>query len=130
MKSARAALLVVAAVMIFIGAAGNAFNLIPDLHGDLVELGVRRTVLGGSVILMDFAALAMFGFLVIVGAAAIQALRGVTPARLPLAVTAAVYVAGGSIAYSWSHSPHHLGNVAAGLALAVAAVIPGPIPNS
>ena len=124
MKSARAALLVVAAVMILIGAAGNAFNLVPDLHGDLVELGVRRTVLGGSVILMDFAALAMFGFLVIVGTAAIQALRGVTPARLPLAVIAAVYVAAGCIALSWGHSPHHLGNVAAGLALAAAAAIP------
>ena len=125
MKSTRAALLVVAALMIFIGAAGNAFNLIPDLHGDLVELGVRRTVLGGSVILMDFAALAMFAFLVIVGAAAIQALRGVTPARLPIAVIGAVYVAAGSIALSWGHSPHHLGNVAIGVLLAAAAVIPG-----
>ena len=124
MKSARAALLVTAAVLMLIGAAGNAFSLIPDLHGDLVELGVRRTVLGGSVILMDFAALAMFGFLVIVGAAAIQSMRGVTPPRLPLAVIAAVYVAGGCMAFTWSHSPHQLGNVAAGLALAAAALVP------
>lgn len=124
MQSARAALLVVAGVFILIGAAGNAFNLIPDLHGDLVELGVRRTVLGGSVILMDFAALSMFGFLVIVGAAATQALRGVTPARLPLAAIGAVYVAAGCIAFSWGHSPHHLGNVAVGLLLVTAAAMP------
>jgi hypothetical protein len=44
--------------------------------------------------------------------------------RLPLIVIAAVYVAAGCIAFSWSHSPHHLGNVAAGLALAAAAVVP------
>ena len=125
MKSTRAALLVGVIVLILVGASGNALNLIPDLHGDLVELGVRRTVLGGSVILMDFAALSMFAFLVIVGAAAIQALRGVTPARLPLAAIAAVYVAAGSIAFSWGHSPHHLGNVGIGVLLAAAAMIPG-----
>ena len=123
-NSARTTLLFAAAALMLFGAAGNAFDLLPDLRGDLIELGVRRSVLGGTVILMDFAVTAMFGMAAIVLVAAIQSVRGVMPTRFPLAVIAAVYVVGGLLAYSWSHSPHHLGTVAMGMLVTAAVAIP------
>src|SRR5256884_5768179 len=47
---------------LFRSAAGYSFTVVPDLHGDLVEIGVRPTVLGGTVLYLYFSAIAMFGF--------------------------------------------------------------------
>ena len=124
--SFRTALLIAASLLMILGALGDAFVVLPDLHGDLIEIGVRPTVLGGTVIRLYFAALAMFGFALIVSAAAIQSLRGVVPARLTLAIIALVYTVFGVIAFSRSHSPHHLGPLAIGVLLAAALAIPRP----
>jgi hypothetical protein len=120
------ALLIASALLMLFGAVGYAFVVIPDLHGDLVEIGVRPTVLGGTVLHLYFAAIAMFGFALMVAAAAIQAMRGVVPARLPLAIVAVIYAAFGVIAFSRSHNLHHLGPLAMGLLLGIALVIPVP----
>lgn len=124
--SFRTTLLVAAALLIILGALGDTLIVLPDLHGDLIEIGVRPTVLGGTVIRLYFAALAMFGFAAIVSAAAIQSIRGVVPARLTLAIIALIYTVFGVIAFSRSHSPHHLGPLLVGVLLATAVAIPRP----
>jgi hypothetical protein len=83
-------------------------------------------VLGGTVLSLYFSAIAMFGFTLIVAAAAIQALRGIPPTPLPLAVIAVIYTAFGVLAFSRSHNPHHLGPLAMGVLLAAALAITGP----
>ena len=109
--------------MIF-GAVGNAFVIGPDLHGDLIEIGVRPSVLGGTMLGLYFAVLAMFGFAAMVATAAIQATRGIAPARIPLAVVATIYMVFGIMAFAWSHNPHHLGPLLMGALLGVALAIP------
>ena len=123
-QSFRIALLIAAALLMMFGAVGYAFNVMPDLHGDLVEIGVRPTVLGGTVLYLYFGAIAMFGFALMVSVAAIQAIRGIAPARIPLAVVAVIYTAFGVIAFSRSHNPHHLGPLAMGVLLGAAMAIP------
>ena len=124
LNSTRAVFLTIAAALMLIGAAGFTFVLLPDLHGDLVEIGVRPTVLGGTVVHLYFTGLAMFGFALIAGWASIQSVRGVATATLPLAVAAVVEVLFGAMAYSSSHSPHHLGSLASGVLLWGALFIP------
>jgi hypothetical protein len=122
--SLRATLLIVSALLMIFGAAGYAFVVMPDLHGDLVEIGVRPTVLGGTVLHLYFAGIAMFGFALMVSAAAIQAMRGIPPARIPLAVIALIYAAFGIMSFARSHNPHHLGSLAMGVLLGAALAIP------
>ena len=122
--SFRTALFIASALLMMFGALGYSFAVVPDLHGDLVEIGVRPTVLGGTVLYLYFSAIAMFGFTLMVSAAAIQAIRGIPPTRLPLAVIAVIYMAFGVVAFSRSHNPHHLGPLAMGVLLAAALAIP------
>jgi len=122
-QTLRTALLAASAFLMLFGAASYAFQVVPDLHGDLVEIGVRRSVLGGTVLHLYFAAIAMFGFALIVSTAAIQASRGVALARVPLAIIAAVYTGFGIFAFSQSHNPHHLGPLVMGVLLAAALAI-------
>jgi hypothetical protein len=123
-QSFRTTLLIASALLMTFGAVGYAFVIMPDLHGDLVEIGVRPTVLGGTVLHLYFAGISMFGFALMVSAAAIQAMRGISSARLPLAIIAAIYTAFGILAFSRSHNPHHLGALAIGVLLGAALAIP------
>ena len=123
-ESYRTALLIASALLMMFGAVGYTFAVVPDLHGDLVEIGVRPTVLGGTVLYLYFSAIAMFGFAFMVSAAAFQAIRGISPARIPLAVVAVIYTTFGIMAFSWSHNPHHLGPLAMGVLLGAALAIP------
>lgn len=122
--SLRTTLLIVSALLMTFGAVGYSFVIMPDLHSDLVEIGVRPTVLGGTVLHLYFAGIAMFGFALMVSGAAIQAIRGQPPARLPLAVIAVIYTTFGVMAFSRSHNPHHLGPLVMGVLLGVALAIP------
>ena len=122
--SLRATLLIASALLMMFGAFGYALIVVPDLHGDLVEIGVRPTVLGGTVLHLYFAGIAMFGFALMVSAAAVQAVRGMVPARVPLAVIAVIYAAFGVMAFSRSHNPHHLGPLVMGVLLGAALSIP------
>ena len=113
--SFRTALFFASALLMIFGAFGYSSTVVPDLHGDLVEIGVRPTVLGGTVLYLYFSAIAMFGFALIVAAAAIQVIRHIPPARFPLVVIALIYTAFGVLAFSRSHNPHHLGALAMSL---------------
>lgn len=123
----RTSLLVSASALMLFGAVGYTAVVLPDLRGDLIEIGVRQTVLGGTLLHLYFAAMAMFGFAMMALSAAVQSIRGVVPARIPLGVIAVIHTGFGVLAFSRSHNPHHLGPVAMGLLLAAALVIPaGP----
>jgi len=124
LQSLRTTLLVASGLLMLFGAAGYTFALLPDLHGDLVEIGVRPTVLGATVLHLRFAAVAMFGFALIVCTAAIRAINGLDVDWLPLAVIAIIYVAFGAMAFSRSHNPHHLGTLAMGVMIGAALAIP------
>ena len=123
-QSFRTTLFVASALLMMFGAVGFAFIVVPDLHGDLVEIGVRPAVLGGTVLHLYFAAIAMFGFALMVTGAAIQTMRGIEPTRMPLAFVAVIYTTFGVMAFSRSHSPHHLGPLAMGVLLGAALAIP------
>src|ERR1700682_4156466 len=122
--SLRIALFIASALLMIFGTVGDAFVVVPALHSDLVEIGVRPTVLGGTVLRLYFGAIANFGFALIVSAAAIQAIRGISPPRLPLGVIAVIYTAFGVVSFSRSHNPHHLGALAMGVLLGAALAIP------
>ena len=124
-QSFRTAALTSSALLMIFGAAGYAIAVVPDLHGDLVEIGVRPTVLGGTVLSLYFSAIAMFGFALMVSAAAIRAMRGGTAVdRLTLAIIAVIYTAFGTMAFARSHNPHHLGPVLMGVLLGAALAVP------
>src|SRR5438270_11810663 len=99
------------------GATGYALVVVPDLHGDLVEIGVRPSVLGGTMLHLYFAAIAMFGFATMVTVAAIEAIRGIVRARIPLAIMAVIYITFGIFAFSRGQNGHHLGRLAGGMVL-------------
>ena len=112
------------------GAAGYTFVLLPDLHGDLVEIGVRPSVLGTTVLHLRFAAAAMFVFAVLVAVAAIRAMRGAAPDRLSLAIIAVIYVVLGAVTFSRSHNPHHLASLVMGVLISAAVALPQPADRS
>ena len=122
--SLRTVLLIATALLMTFGAAAYALVVVPDLHGDLLEIGVRPSVLGGTVLHLYFAGIAMFGFALIVFAAAVQTIRGGVPARIPLAIITIIYTSFGIFAFSRSHNPHHLGPLAMGVLLVTALTIP------
>lgn len=120
----RAALLAASALLMTFGALGYTLHVLPEIHGDLVETGARPTLVGSTVLHLYFTAFAMFGFALMIACAAVQAWRGIIPPRVPLAVVALVYVAFGLLAFSRSHSPHHLGLVATGALVGAALATP------
>jgi hypothetical protein len=119
----RAGLLIAAALLMFFAAFGNALVMVPDLRGDLIEIGVRPTVLRGTVSALYFAAAAMFIFALMVAQAARQSMRGAPISRLPLAIIAIIHTVAGAMAFARSHNPHHLGGMLMGVLLGVALLI-------
>jgi hypothetical protein len=98
--------------------------MVPDLHGDLIEIGVRPTVLGGSVRALHFAAASMFIFALMVAQAAWQSMRGEPISRLPLALIAILHTVFGVMAFGRSYNPHHLGGILMGVLIAAALAAP------
>lgn len=122
----RSALLAVAAGLMVLGAFGNACVVVPDMHGHLIEAGVRPSVLAAAVHALHFSALAMFGFATIACVAAFESARGITPARIPLVIAGVIYAVTGAMLFARTHSPHHLGVVLMGMLLLIAAALPSP----
>ena len=121
----RAALLLMAALLMGFAAYANAVISVPHLQADMAEIHVRPTLLGAVSLGLYFSTFAMFGFALVVLAAAVQALRGATPARLLLAIVAAVYVTFGVGAYFlWGGSGHTLGYALIGALIGLAAALP------
>ncbi len=110
-----------ATVLMGFAAAVNAVVSVPHLRADMVEINVRPTLLGAVSLGLYFSTFAMFGFAIVVLAAAFDASRGATPARPPLAIVAAVYIAFGLGAFFlWRASAHTLGYLLIGVLIGVA----------
>ena len=95
----RATLLFVAGLLMGFAAVVNAAIAVPHFRGDMVEIHVRPTLLGAVSLGLHFGTFAMFGFALVVLAAAVQASQGATPSRPLLAIIAAVYVTFGLAAF-------------------------------
>jgi hypothetical protein len=115
-----------AALLMGFAAVVNAVISVPHLRGDMTEINVRPTLLGAVSLGLYFGTFAMFGFALVVLAAAAQASRGATPTRLPLAIIAAIYVTFGvSAFFVWGGSAHTLGYVLMGALIGLAVTLPG-----
>ena len=116
----RAALLFAASALMGFAAVVNVTTAVPHLVEDMVEIGMRPTLLAGVLLALRFGSFAMFGFAGVVLAAAFRASRGGAIERLPLAIVALTYVAFGIASFVWSRSPHTLGYVFMGVLVALA----------
>lgn len=124
MNRVRTALLAAAATLLLIGALGNAFVVLPDLRGDLIELGIRRSVLVPTLFDLYAQVMTGFAFVVIVLAAAITSARGGPLPIVALATIATVVCVEGVMRFSVSHNPHHFAPIVMGLLIAAALVVP------
>ena len=123
-RNTRTTLLFASALLMIFAAFLNATDLLPDLRGDLIEIGVRKSVLGPVLSSLYFGAMAMGAFALLVTIAAVRSMRGAAIDRLSLAIVAAIYGAIGISRYTQVHSPHHLGTALMGALLAVAVAMP------
>src|SRR5437762_4654636 len=98
----RTALLFVTAIFMILTAMVNALVVVPHLRGDMVEIGVRPTLLAAVLLGLSFGTFAMFGFGLLVFAAAFQAMRGDPPAHGLLSIVAITYLTFGMVAFVWS----------------------------
>lgn len=105
---------------------------VPHLREDLLELGIRRSLVLAVSLVLYFSVVAMSGFAALVVSAATSVLRGKAPSPAPLWVIAGTYVMFGIVAFvAVAPSPHFLGYalmgtvVAAGAALTPARVADG-----
>ena len=99
---------------------------VPHLREDMLDLGVRRTLLLAISLVLYFSVVAMFGFAALVLGAAASLLRGNAPSPAPLWVVAGTYVTFGIVAFvAVLPSPHFLGYAAMGALVGAGAGLPG-----
>ena len=97
---------------------------VPHLRGDLVEIGVRRTLVAAVMLVLYFSVIAMFAFGALVLSSAADSSRGSLLPKAPLWIIAATYVVFGLVAFlAVSPSPHMLGYTGMGLLVAVGAAL-------
>ena len=112
----RGAVLLIAGIAILGSAMLHGIVNIPHLHEDLLELGVRRTLVSAVMLVLYFSVVAMFAFGGLVLSSAVGSFRGSHPQQAPLWVVAATYVVFGVAAFMLvSRSPHMLGYTLVGL---------------
>jgi hypothetical protein len=118
----RAALLVAGSAILASAALHGLVN-VPHLHGDLLEIGVRRTLVGAVMLVLYFSVIAMFAFGGLVISGALGSLRGARHLA-PLWIVAVTYIAFGVTAFLLvSRTPHMLGYAVMGALVAVGAVL-------
>ena len=112
----RGAVLLIAGIAILGSAMLHGIVNIPHLHEDLLELGVRRTLVSAVMLVLYFSVVAMFAFGGLVLSSAVGSFRGSHPQQAPLWVVAGTYVVFGVAAFMLvSRSPHMLGYTLVGL---------------
>lgn len=126
-QSISSLLLALAAVAILGSAVLHGVVNVPHLHEDMVEIGVRPTLLGAVMLVLYFSVVAMFAFGGLVLNGAVRSLRGGSPEPAPLWVVATSYMVFGLAAFAWvGRSPHFLGYAAMGLLVALGAALRNP----
>ena len=97
---------------------------VPHLKEDLVEIGVRPTLVGAIMLVLYFSVVAMLGFGGLVLTSAVDAFRGKRTAQAPLWLVSAIYVVFGIVAFLFVSRTHHmLGYAAMGLLVAAGAAL-------
>lgn len=119
--------LFIAGALLGFGAYVNAVMVVPHLREDLQEISVRPNLLNSIVLALHFGTFAMIAFTAVVLFAAIQSMRKVDPARIPLAIIALTYIAFGLFVFLVTGSHHALGFVLMGLLVVVGIAIPAGV---
>ena len=121
--------LFLAGLLILLSAFLHGLVNVPHLHEDLVEIGVRPTLLGAVMLVLYFSVVAMFAFGLLVLWNAGSALRGRPLQLAPLWIIAATYVAFGIAAFVLVSPTHHvLGYAVMGVLVAGGAALrPAPV---
>jgi hypothetical protein len=120
----RGTILLVAGIAILASAMLHGVVNVPHLNEDLLELGVRRTLIGTVALVLYFSVVAMFAFATLVLSNAVGSLRGNQQQQAPLWIVAATYVLFGAAGFLLvSRSPHMLGYTFMGLLVAAGAAI-------
>jgi hypothetical protein len=123
----RRAALSFAGIAILGSAVLHGLVNVPHLREDLVEIGVRRTLVAAVMLVLYFSVVAMFAFGALVLGSAASSSRGGHPPRTPLWIIAATYVVFGLVAFlAVSPSPHMLGYTGMGLLVAIGAALCPP----
>jgi hypothetical protein len=93
---------------------------IPHLHEDLLEIGVRHTLIVAIMLVLYFSVVAMFAFAGLVLAGALDSLRGKPTHETALWIVAGSYLVFGAAAFVVvGHSAHLLGYAFMGALVAV-----------
>ena len=120
----RRTILFVAGIAILGSAILHGLVNVPHLREDLVEIGVRRTLLAAVTLVLYFSVVAMFAFGALVLGSAVGSPRGRHLPQAPLWIIAATYVVFGLVAFlAVSPSPHMLGYTGMGLLVAVGSAL-------
>ncbi len=122
--TARGVVLLIASVALLGSATVHGIVNVPHLREDLIELGVRQSLVGAIMLVLYFSVVAMvaFGGLVLSGAAA--SMRGHRTQQAGLWIVALTYVVFGVVAFLLvNRSVHMLGYSAMGTLVAVGAML-------
>jgi hypothetical protein len=120
----RGTLLGIGGAFILASAFLHAIVNVPHLRADMIEIGMRPTLLRAVSLVLWFSVVAMFGFAALVLQAAAASLRGGAPRAAPLWIVSAAYVAFGIVAsVAVAPSPHFLGYTAMGLLVAAGTLL-------
>lgn len=120
-------ILVLAAAAILGTAALHGIVNVPHLREDMVEIGVRPSLLGAITPVLYFSVVAMIAFGGLVLSGTVQCIRGGSLQRAPLWIVAITYMVFGLAAFvQVGRSPHYLGYAAMGLLVAIGAVLHKP----
>ncbi len=122
--SIRAILLLVGGAAILASAFAHGLINVPHLRQDMVEIGMRPSLLRAISLVLYFSVVAMFAFAALVLTAAIALLRGKAPQLVPLWPIAGSYLIFGVVAFvRVSPSAHFLGYAFMGLLVATGAAL-------
>ena len=122
--SIRRVLLIAGGAALAAAALVHGIVNVPHLREDMLELGIRRSLVLAVSLVLYFSVVAMSGFAALVLSAAVSLIRGKAPSPAPLWVVAATYVTFGIVAFVAVHpSPHFLGYTLMGAIVAAGAAL-------
>jgi len=120
----RRVILLIAGIAILTSAALHGVVNVPHLHEDLMEFGVRPTLLGAVMLVLYFSVVAMFAFGGMVVGSAMGVFRDDRSGQAALWIIAVGYAVFGFAGFMLvSGTPHMLGYAAMGFLVAIGAAL-------
>lgn len=124
--SIRGILLLAGGAAILASAFVHGMINVPHLREDMLEIGMRPSLLGAISLVLYFSVVAMFAFAALVLTGAISLFRGKRPQLVPLWLIAGSYLVFGFVAFvRIDPNAHFLGYAFMGLLVAIGAA-PSP----